>query len=237
MATLTRPSAPSLESLTIVETILRNRRKFFTEIRQRIDVMPKIRAMFLSCFVFLAIYGAVMGSSHSPMQAFASMIKLPILFLVTLLICTPSLHFFNILFGSKQTMSQTVALILTGVSTTSVLLFSLAPITLFFLLSSTEYTFFKLLNVACFAIAGFLGVFFLRDGIRIVTETEGEQEGIAARRTIFTLWVIVFAFVGSQMAYTLSPFIGDPGHGFILFRSPGGNFYMDVANSLMHIIR
>jgi hypothetical protein len=237
MATIAQPSNAVQENLTIIETILRNRRKFFTEIRQRIDVPQKIRAMFLSCFVFLAIYGAVMGASHSVPQAFASMVKLPILFLLTLLICTPSLHFFNILFGSKQTIGQTVALILTGVSTTSVLLFSLAPITLFFLISSTEYTFFKLLNVACFALAGFLGVFFLRDGIRIATESEDEREGVAARRTIFALWVILFGFVGSQMAYTLSPFIGDPGHGFIFFRQAGGNFYMDVVNSLIHVLR
>jgi len=233
----TRQLAFPSENLTIIETILRSRRKFFTEIRQQIDVLPKIRAMFLSSFVFLAVYGLVMGAAHSVPQAFASMLKLPILFLVTLLICTPSLHFFNILFGSRQTIGQTVALILTGISTTSVLLFSLAPITLFFEISSSEYAFFKLLNVAFFAVCGLLGVFFLQDGMKIATETEDEREGIGARRLIFVIWVVVYAFVGSQMAWTLSPFMGEPGHSFILFAQHGGNFYTDIVYSITELLR
>jgi hypothetical protein len=233
---ITQVSFP-MEHLSIIETILRSRRKFFTEIRQQIDVMPKIRAMFLSSFVFLAIYGVVMGAAHSLPQALASMLKLPILFLVTLLICAPSLHFFNILFGSKQTIGQTVALILTGISTTSVLLFSLAPITLFFEMSSSQYEFFKLLNVVFFAICGLLGVFFLQDGMQIATETEDEREGVGARRLIFVLWVVVYAFVGSQMAWTLSPFMGVPESPFVLLSQRGGNFYTDIVYSIGELMR
>jgi Yip1 domain len=221
-----------MENLTIIESILRNRRKFFTEIRQDIDVFPKIRAMFLSCLMFLAIYGLVMGAAHSPQQAIASVVKLPVLFLATLLICAPSLHFFNILFGSKQTISQTVALTLTAISTTSVLLFSLAPITFFFLISTTEYSFFKLLNVIFFAMSGWLGIIFLRQGIEIVTEREDEAEGIKTRRLIFVIWVLLYGFVGSQMAWTISPLLGDPNMPFILLSQRGGNFYADVLNSI-----
>jgi hypothetical protein len=221
-----------MENLSIIETILRNRKKFFTEIRQQIDVKQKIGAMLASCFVFLAIYGVVMGASHSVPQAIASLVKLPILFLATLAICTPSLHFFNILFGSRQTILQTVALILTAISTTAVLLFGLAPIAFFFLISSTQYEFFKLLNVVFFAIAGFLGVVFLRQGMQITTESEDESEGLKTRRLIFLLWIILYGFVGSQMAWTLHPYIGDPGSPFRLFDNVGGNFYSDVIRSL-----
>jgi hypothetical protein len=225
-----------MESLTIIETILRNRRKFFTEIRQRIDIRSKLFDMFISCVIFLGIYGLVMGASYSPLQALASMIKLPVLFLVTLLICAPSLHFFNILFGSKQTLGQTLALILTAICTTSVLLFSLAPITFFFLISSTQYEFFLLLNVVFFIVAGFLGIVFLQQGMRVVTETEDEREGIQTRRLIFTLWILLYAFVGTQMAWTLSPFVGAPGQPFMLFTKPGSNFYTYVLQSVSHLI-
>lgn len=218
--------------LKIIETILRKRRKFFTEIRQHIDVPQKIRAMFISCFIFLALYGLAMGASHSAMQAGASFVKLPILFLLTLAICAPSLHFFNIFFGSQQSFGQSIALILTAISTTSVLLVSLAPITLFFLMTSSQYNFFLLLNVGIFAIAGALGVLFLRDGLKIVTESEDEQEGVGARGTIFKIWVLVYAFVGSQMAFTLSPFVGEPGHVFILFRETSSNFYTYLLDNL-----
>lgn len=105
-----------MEHISIVEVILRERRKFFTEIRQFIDVPQKIQALFISCFIFLAVYGGVMGAAHSLTQAAMNLIKLPLLFLATLAICTPSLHFFNILFGSRQTMAQTIALILTAMA-------------------------------------------------------------------------------------------------------------------------
>jgi hypothetical protein len=224
-----------MKSLLIIETILRNREEFFVEIRESTDLPRKIQAMLFSSFIFLAIYGLVMGAAHSPLQAIASFFKVPILFLATLLITVPSLHYFNILFGSKQTILQTLAMILTAVSTTAVLLFSLAPITLFFLLSSSEYEFFKLLNVTFFAIAGFLGVSFLRQGLKIVTELDNQQ-GLASRRAIFFLWVLLYGFVGSQMAWTLRPFMGEPGEPFYLLLELGGNFYADVLKSFGELI-
>jgi hypothetical protein len=224
-----------MNNLTIVETILRNRGEFFSEIRDGTQIRQKIRAMLISCFVSMAVYGVVMGAGHSPLQALSSFIKLPILFLLTFAICAPSLHFFNILFGSKQTLSQTIALILTAISTTSVLLFSLAPITLFFLLTSSQYQFYKLLNVVFFAIAGFLGVVFLQQGMRIVTERE-DDDGVGTRRTVFVLWVMLYGFVGSQMAWTVRPFIRPPDQPFILFSQTGGNFYTNVAESLEELL-
>jgi hypothetical protein len=208
----------AMDHLTVIESILRNRGLFFSEIRDGKAVRQKIMAMLSSCFVFLAGYGAVMGAAHSIPQTAASFIKLLTLFLATLAICAPSLHFFNVLFGSSQTATQTIALILTAISTTAVLLFSLAPITLFFLLSSSEYVFFKLLNVVFFVISGGLGVMFLRQGMHLVTETEGDESGsLHTRRLIFTIWVVLYGFVGSQMAWVLRPFIGQPDRSFILF--------------------
>lgn len=209
-----------MNHLAIIETILRDRHNFFAEIRDEVN--------------FLASYGLVMGASHSVLQSITAFFKLPVLFLLTLAICTPSLHFFNILFGSKQTILQSVTLILTAIATTAVLLFSLSPITLFFLTTSSEYQFYKLLNVTCFALAGSMGVVFLRQGMQIVTEDS--NEGIKTRRLVFLFWSFLYGFVGSQMAWTLSPFIGAPDKPFILFRNPGGNFYLDILDSISQLL-
>ena len=222
-------------NFTIIEAILRDRAIFFNEIRDEVKLGGKIRAMLFSCIGFLAIYGAVMGAAQSPAQAISSVVKLPVLFLVTLAICTPSLYFFNLLFGSRQTLPQNVALILTAMTTTAVLLFSFAPVTLFFLLTSSQYPFFKLLNVFFFTLAGLMGVVFLRQGM-IATSDWDNPQGAKNRRVIFVLWVILYGFVGSQMAWTLSPFIGDPGLPFIVFRQIGGNFYSDVITSLRQLL-
>src|SRR5258706_13676680 len=96
----------------IVEMLFRERTMFLASIRDRDCLWQKIGAMVISCATFFAIYGAVMGGSHSLAQALVSSVKLPFLFLVTLAICTPSLYFFNLFFGSRQTMPQVIALIL-----------------------------------------------------------------------------------------------------------------------------
>ncbi len=91
-----------MKPFSIVEIILRNRYGYFAEIRDGNQLPEKIRSMLISCLVFLAIYGATMGATHSLLQAASSLVKLPILFLATLSICAPSLYIFNLLFGSKQ---------------------------------------------------------------------------------------------------------------------------------------
>jgi hypothetical protein len=223
-----------MKDLAVVETILRNRYHFFIEIRDGIGLQDKMRAMLFSSIAFMALYGAVMGSTHSLWQALSSAIKMPILFLATLIVCAPTLYFFNVLFGSNQSMTQNVAIILTAITVTAVILLSFAPITMFFLLTTSHYQFFKLLNVAIFAIAGIAGVVFLGQGMRVVSGSEAEGSG--ARRWLLYLWIVVYAFVGSQMAWTLRPFIGAPSMGFELFRQLGGNFYTNIFASIGEIL-
>jgi hypothetical protein len=220
----------AFEDLAIIETILRNRYHYFAEIRDGIALFGKLRAMLLSSIVFLALYGAVLGSTHSVWQALSSALKLPLLFLATVVVTSPTLYFFNVLFGSDQSLRQSVALILTAITVTSVILLSFTPIVLFFLLTTSQYQFLKLLHVAIFCIAGLVGVRFLNAGMRVVSTSQ--NEGSAARQRIVRLWVIIYGFVGSQMAWTLRPFIGAPSMPFELFRQLGGNFYSNIFASL-----
>ncbi len=211
-----------MNDLAVIENILRNRRLFFGEIRDGIELRAKLKAMLVSSIAFFALYGAVMGSTHSLWQALSSAVKLPILFLATLFVCAPTLYFFNVLYGSNQSLTQNVALILTAITVTAVLLLSFAPISLFFLLTTSHYQFFKLLNVIIFTVSGGMGIAFLGQGMRIVSA--GGRTGDSARRWVLRMWMVVYAFVGSQMAWTIRPFIGAPSIKFELFRQLGGNF-------------
>jgi hypothetical protein len=223
-----------VNNLAIVETIVRNRRQFFIEIREGVELGRKMRAMLISSIAFFALYGAVMGSTHSLWQTLSSAAKLPLLFLATLVVCSPTLYFFNLIFGSNQSLAQNFALILTAITVTAVLLLSFAPILLFFLLTTSNYQFFKLLNVGMFTITGIVGVIFLSQGMRIVSASG--KEGAGARRNVVRLWILIYAFVGSQMAWTLRPFIGAPSMGFELFRQLGGNFYANIFASIGEIL-
>lgn len=223
-----------IRDLGVIEAILRSRLQFFHEIRDGIDLPRKLRAMLISSLAFFALYGAVMGSAHSVWQALSSAVKLPILFLATLFICSPTLYIFNVLFGSNQSLRQNIALILTAVTVTAVLLLSFAPITLFFLLTTSQYQFFKLLNVGIFTIAGIMGVRFLSQGMRVVADmgTEGDR----SLRLVLRLWMFLYAFVGSQLAWTIRPFMGAPSLPFELFRQLGGNFYTNIFASIGEIL-
>jgi hypothetical protein len=224
----------SLQDFSIIEKILRNRYDFFTEIREGIELREKMKAMLVSSVCFFALYGAVMGSTHSLWQTVSSAVKLPLLFLATLLVCVPSLYFFSLLFGSNQSLNQNLAVILTAITVTSVLLLSFAPITLFFLLTTpSQYQFFKLLNVGIFTISGLMGIVFLYQGMKVVSGPE--LEGASTRTWVLIIWMFVYAFVGSQMAWTIRPFIGAPGTPFELFRQLGGNFYTNILYSLAEI--
>ena len=223
-----------MDNLAIIETILRNRHQFFAEIREGVDLGRKMRAMLISSIAFFALYGAVMGSTHSLWQALSSAVKLPLLFLATLVVCSPTLYFFNLIFGSSQSLTQNFTVILTAITVTAVLLLSFAPIVLFFLLTTSQYQFFKLLNVGVFTIAGLVGVIFLSQGMRVVSAAG--KEGAVARRNVVRLWILIYAFVGSQMAWTLRPFIGAPGLLFELFRQLGGNFYANIFASFGEIL-
>jgi hypothetical protein len=63
-----------------------------------------------------------------------------------------------------------------------------------------------------------------------------KEQGGRARRIFFMVWIVLYGFVGTQMAWTLSPFMGDPHLPFILLQQPGGNFYADVLNSIRQLL-
>jgi hypothetical protein len=223
--------------LAIVEVILRQREEFFLEIKEGINLQGKIRSMIIASSVFLALCGAVIGSSSGIAgigQAMSSAVKLPILFLLTSLICLPTLYLFNTLFGARQSIQQNLAMYLAPITVMTVMLFGFAPIILFFLITTNDYQFFKLLNVAVFGISGFIGMWFLLKGMWIISDDE--ENGVRIRPLTLLFWICLYAFVGSQMAWTLRPFIGHPDAPFELLRQAGGNFYTDVWFSLGEIL-
>ncbi|MBD2681130.1 MULTISPECIES: actin-binding WH2 domain-containing protein [Nostoc] len=213
---------------------LRDRQGFLEEVRQGTRLPNKIISLLVCSSLFLAVYGGIIGAYHSWMQALSSAIKLPALYLITLLICIPTLYFANVIFGSKRTFGQHLALVLTAVSVTSVLLFSFAPITLFFLITTNNYQFLILLNVFIFALTGFIGISSLYQATNLVLEQD--NEGSKTRQKILQFWLFLYAFVGSQLGWTLRPFFGTPDSAFQLFREREGNFYLSVIQAISYLL-
>lgn len=218
----------------VVMYLLRERQQFLQEIRKGVKLKSKFLGLLISSSTFFAIYGLIMGASSSWYQALVSAIKLPALYLLTALICFPTLYFFNVMFGAKRTFEQYLTLLMTAMTLISVLMFGFAPVALFFLLSTDNYLFFLLLNVAILGITGFLGVNFFYQGMQFISEED--SEGWEFRSKILRFWLVLYAFVGSQLGWTLRPFFGTPGSPFQLFRDLESNFYVAILKSIVSLL-
>ena len=99
--------------------------------------------------------------SHGIWQTIASMAKMPLLFLSTLVVTFPSLYVFSALVGCTLKVSEVLRLLISALAVNLAVLASLGPIVAFFSVSTPSYSFVLLLNVLCCALAGGLGLAFL----------------------------------------------------------------------------
>lgn len=99
-------------------------------------------------------------------QAFATIVKLPALFLFTLVVTFPSLYVFNALIGCRLTFHATLRLLIGAIAVHLAVAASLGPILGFFTVSTTSYTFIVLLNVVLLGIGGVIGLSFLLQTLR-----------------------------------------------------------------------
>jgi len=210
-------------------SFLRDRKTFLTEVEKEIGLDRKIVSLLVCSASFIALYGLVIGASSHWLQAISSAIKLPGLYLITLLVCLPSLYIFEVVTGSQRNFRQYLVLLLAATSVISVMLLAFVPVVLFFLLSVNDYTFFKLLNVAIFALTGVIGVQFFYQSMKSLHSPDTDK---SQNIKIVQAWLFLYGFVGSQLGWSLRPFFGTPGKDFALFRPLESNFYVHILKTL-----
>jgi hypothetical protein len=290
----------SASGLLVIERILRDRQGVWRQLVEDRDLPRLVGQMLASTVLALAVYGAVLGSFHSAAMAGTSAVKLPLLFLATLAICLPTLYLFNLVFGARLSVRQSLALVMVALTVTAMLALAFAPISLFFLITAPNYQFFKLLNVAILALSALVGLRFMTDGMRVLNQhgllapvapapaavpaeekvpaAVGAGNGAAPAgqpvaqplaqpiaqpvqvplgyvlqpihkpapvkaaggqtppsMTLLYIWILLFGFVGTQLAWTLRPFFGSPGKPFSLYREIDGNFYAEIFKTISHL--
>lgn len=223
-----------MNHFAVTMNFLRDRQKFLHDIDKGLRLENKLVSLFICSSVFFAFYGAIIGSFSSPLQIIASAIKLPALYLITVIICLPALYILEIVLGSNRSFIQYLAVLLASVAIIGITLFGFAPITLFFRLSVNDYQFFKLLNVIIFAITGLFGVSFFYRGMLFLNSQDSEQPSY--HTGIIKGWLVLYAFVGSQMGWVLRPFFGDPEVPFQLFRELESNFYLHILHVTAEVL-
>jgi len=206
------------------------------------------RRLVAACLLLGAIYGLCMGlfsatggRDDSWKYLLASALKVPLLFLLTLVVTFPSLYVFAALANSRLRLRDTLRLLVAAIAVNLGVLASFAPVTAFFTVSTESYAFMIFLNVLFFALAGAVGLAFLNRAVSAVfpaDRPEGEPVPAAGggdsrrARRIFRVWLLIYVVVGAQMGWILRPFIGNPHLPFQAFRSRWSNVFEFMARML-----
>jgi hypothetical protein len=128
-----------------------------------------IDALGLLYGLCMGVFDVTAGGSDAWKQTISCMLKVPALFLLTLLVTTPSLYVFNAMVGSRLTLRSMVRLLVAALAVMLAVLASIGPIVAFFSFTTTSYSFMILLNVLVFSIAGCLGMAFLLQSLHRMT--------------------------------------------------------------------
>ncbi len=183
------------------------------------------------------LYGAIMGtySGLAPgrfHQLLYSGVKVPLLLLATFLLCLPSFFVINTIAGLREDFGRVLRAVIGTQSCVTVVLASLAPLTVVWYLSSADYKLALLFNALMFGVASVAAQVVVRRYYDPLIRRSPRH------RQLLWVWFLLYTFVGIQMAWVLRPFIGDPRLPVAFFRSEAwGNAYVVVAQLLVHAVK
>ena len=227
--------------MAYVDGILRHREDYFTDVFEGREIGRHLGLLLGIVLSLSALYGLVMGASSGipggVPQMLSSAVKVPLLYMLTLVVCYPVLYVINVIMGSRLGFLETLTLILLAIALNAILLASCAPIVLFFTITGSNYDFLKLLHVLILGFSGMWAMVGLWRGLVGMCETSDLYPKRAIR--ILQMWILVFAFVGTQMAWSLRPFVGSPDLEFQLLRvraGQTGNIYQAVGHSAVNLV-
>jgi hypothetical protein len=187
----------------------------------------------------LVLEGPPLAAENAWKFAPLAMVKVPALFLVTLVVCLPALYVLNVAMGWRLGFAPTAAVLVFALAATAVMLGVLAPIVIFFTVLTDHYHFMMVLHVLIFIVAGAYGVQTLALGLKGLrrgvddTTPPGLMGGLVRRGKLIIAWLALYMFVGCQMAWSLRPFVGTPYLiEFETLRPVSTNFYANLVGSL-----
>lgn len=190
-------------------------------------VLPRL---LLTVAVFGVLYGATMGTfggvrGDRPLQILYSALKVPLLLLVTFGLSLPSFFVLNTILGLRPDFGRVLQALVETQAGLTVILASLAPFTAFWYVSVGGYDAALTFNEGTFLVASVTAQWILRRSYRPLIVRNPRH------RVLAWTWLVIYAFVGIQMAWVLRPFVGAPGSPVTFFRQGHAweNAYVHVA--------
>jgi hypothetical protein len=177
-------------------------------------------------------YGAAMGSyGQRGLQVLYSALKVPVLLGASTALCLPGLAAFLGAIGLGRHLGRILRGIVLSQATVMISLAALAPVIALVYVSTADYAVAKAFNGLMFALASFAGQWTLARHFRPILALEPRC------RIGLVLWLLLYVFVGVQLAWVLRPFIGHPDMPVRFLREDAwGNAYVQIVSMLREVV-
>ena len=187
------------------------------------------------------LYGCTLGWWRGPLQSFYTAVKFPLLIFLT---CGGNALLNGLLaplLGLGISLRQSTLTVLMSFTLTALILGAFSPVTLFLLyntppLTAHQPTSHSVLLTAHVAVIAFAGVVANRRLLSLLEHLAGRA---SSARAILFAWLTGNLLLGSQLAWTLRPFVGSPGLPVQFLRADPlhGNFFEAVAHACRNLLR
>jgi len=144
------------------------------------------------------IYGLVIGMFSGGTQIWAAPVKVAAGFLLSALICLPSLYIFSALAGSTARFGEVCGLVAAMIALMTVLLIGFAPVAWVFSQSTNSVNGIGTLHLVFWTVATYFGLRFLNIAFGSLTDKTGG----------LSVWIVIFILVMLQMMTSLRPLVG-----------------------------
>jgi hypothetical protein len=188
------------------------------------------------------LFGAAVGSWRAPLQSLYTAIKLPLILLLTSLGNGLLNAMLAPLLGVNLSVRQSLLAVLMSFTIAAAILGAFSPL-LYFLIwntpallagAATNTSSHSLVLVSETGIIAFAGIVANVRLVQLLRELSGSAP--AARKVLFA-WLAGNLLLGSQLAWTLRPFVGSPGLPVQFLRDDPfhSSFYEAIFRALKHL--
>ena len=187
--------------ITAIESILRQPRRIFHQLRQE-GQAGLIARLLLIAVVCSLVYGVVLGTFSRSDQLYifwTAPVKVAMGLVISAMICLPSLYIFSCLSGSQARLMEVFGLLAGLLALTTILLIGFAPVAWVFSESTKSLPAIGALHLVFWLIATYFGLRFLTTGFRHLSANSGAG---------LKVWMVIFLLVALQMTTALRPLVG-----------------------------
>jgi len=209
-----------------VDQLLRDRKALLARIEGGHDLLEIARVMLVTIVVSSMSFGAAVGFYRGGEQIVYAALKFPLVLLFTAALCAPAFSALQKVVSGHTNVRADLALTLSSLALGSLFMAALAPVLLLAIMFEVDYHPLTLLTVACCSIGGVTGVSLFVRGVRGDTLPRRLVTGAAL--------FLVVALVGTQMSWTLRPYLVRPRTEEVPFvRELEGSFLEAVGRSVL----